>query len=111
MSSKAMCYSEPWLQQYHYDLCLHADDCPYLFFARHSNDAITQANHKLQQVLRFFKNIKSSLNITKSTAMVFSKAHTEISRPPQVLINSTSIEFISNFKLLGVTFHKKESMS
>lgn len=90
-------------EQVYTTFILYADDCTCVFKSPSINDTFSEASHTLPTLTQYFRDNKLSLNMSKTKAMVLTKAYTIRIPLPILTIDMDSIELVDNFKLLGVT--------
>jgi hypothetical protein len=91
---------------------LYADDTNIFVSDSCLNNALSVATSEITKLDKWFKANKLSLNIKKTTAMLFSPIRKSVNKTPLNLpVNNTNISFTENTKFLGVIIDNKLNWS
>ena len=86
---------------------LYADDTNLFFRGKNINNVINEMNTKLVDIVKWLNSNKLSLNINKTTYIVFSQIRRIRSAEYNILINGSKIKKVENVKFLGVYIDNK----
>uniref|UniRef100_A0A0K8R810 Putative outcast ele5 orf1-h 1e-40-j 4 n=1 Tax=Ixodes ricinus TaxID=34613 RepID=A0A0K8R810_IXORI len=83
---------------------IYADDSSLFFSSDNSDDLVTIANDTLSKLGAWAKDNYLKINTDKTKAIIFRPKNKCVNLTGRIVLDTTSIEIVSNFKSLGVIF-------
>jgi len=91
---------------YHVELALYADDIAIIATSRKPTLLVSYVESYLNYLQRWLGEWRITINVSKSTAIIFARAGRRFIQPRPVTFLGQSIEWVDTTRYLGVTLDK-----
>jgi hypothetical protein len=95
----------------HVELALYADDTAVIATSKKPNLLVSYLESYLRDLQRWLSEWRISINVSKSSAIIFARAGRRYNQPPPVTLFGEPIEWVDTTRYLGVTLDSRLTWS